>query len=64
MSRKSLALIIGFFGLIAYLVLVLWVGDWVQTLHWAIQVPFYVLAGFVWVFPVKALMLWAVGARR
>lgn len=64
MSRTPLALLIGFFGLLLYLAVVLWIGDWVQTLHWAIQVPYYVLAGFAWVFPIKALMFWAAGVRR
>ncbi|MBO1073605.1 DUF2842 domain-containing protein [Roseomonas marmotae] len=63
MSRKPLALLIGFVGLLLYLFLVLWIGDWVQRLHWLLQIPFYVLAGFIWVFPVRALMFWAAGRR-
>jgi len=64
MSRTPLALLIAFVGLSVYLGVVLWVGDWVQTLHWALQVPFYVIAGFAWVFPIKALIFWAARVQR
>jgi hypothetical protein len=64
MSRTSLALLVGSLGLLLYLGLVLWAGDWVQQQHWALQALFYVLAGFVWVFPVRSLIIWAVAARR
>ncbi|MBO1078666.1 DUF2842 domain-containing protein [Roseomonas haemaphysalidis] len=64
MSRTLPAVLIGLLFLLLYLVLVLWLGDWVQTLHWALQVPFYVVAGFVWVLPIRALMFWAAGVRR
>jgi hypothetical protein len=64
MSRNSLALLAGSVGLLLYLGLVLWVGDWVQHLHWALQVPYFVLAGFVWVFPIRSLIYWAARAPR
>jgi len=64
MSRTSIALLIGSIGLLLYLVLVLWIGDWVQGLHWALQVPYFVVAGFIWVFPVRSLIYWAAGVRR
>jgi hypothetical protein len=64
MSRTSLALLAGSVGLLLYLGLVLWVGDWVQRLHWALQVPYFVLAGFVWVFPIRSLIYWAARAPR
>lgn len=62
MSRALIACLLGLLGLSLYLALVLRLGDWVQTQHWALQVPFYLLAGFVWVFPIRRLMYWA--ARR
>jgi hypothetical protein len=31
--------------------------------HWAFQIFYFVLAGIAWVFPVRWLMLWAVGKR-
>ncbi|MDB5368498.1 MAG: hypothetical protein JWP20_56 [Roseomonas sp.] len=64
MSRTPLALLIGFIGLLLYLGAVLWLGDYVQQLHWAVQVPFYVAAGIAWAFPTRALILWAARVRR
>ena len=42
-------------------------ADHVLTQHWALQVPFFLVAGIVWAFPAKWLMFWAAGhaeARR
>lgn len=62
MPRILLACLAGFCFLALYLVVVLHLADWVLGLHWALQVPFFVLAGLAWVFPIRALMFWA--ARR
>ncbi|MFZ6761549.1 DUF2842 domain-containing protein [Roseomonas sp. KE0001] len=59
MPRILLATLLGLAGLLLYLGLVLWLGDRVQRLHWTLQLVFYVLAGFVWVFPIRRLMFWA-----
>lgn len=32
-------------------------------LHWAIEATYWGVAGVVWVFPVRWLMLWSVGKR-
>ncbi len=64
MSRTLPAVLIGLLFLLFYLALVLWLGDRVQTLHWAVQVPFYVVAGIAWVVPIRALMFWAAGVRQ
>jgi hypothetical protein len=64
MSRTLPALLLGLAFLLLYLGLVLWAGDWVQTQHWLLQVPFYVVAGIAWVVPIRALMFWAAGVRR
>ncbi|MFC3126548.1 DUF2842 domain-containing protein [Pseudoroseomonas globiformis] len=58
--RVLLACLAGMAGLLVYLAMVLWAGDHVQGWHWALQLPFFVLAGFVWVFPIRRLMVWAV----
>jgi hypothetical protein len=63
MPRKALALVIGLLGFLLYIGLVLWIGDWVQGLHWAVQFLFYLLAGFVWVFPALWLIRWAIRPR-
>ena len=31
--------------------------------HWAFQAVYFLVAGVVWVFPVRWLMLWSVGKR-
>ena len=56
------------FATLAILLLVIgWIcaaavlADSVRPLHWAIQVVYYAIAGFAWVFPVRWMMLW--GAR-
>lgn len=61
MSRTLLAWILGLLGLSAYLALVLWLADWVLTWHWALQIPYFVLAGTLWAWPVRSLMYWAAG---
>ncbi|MDQ1080047.1 DUF2842 domain-containing protein [Pseudoroseomonas cervicalis] len=61
MSRPLIAWIIGILGLVAYLALVLRVGDWVLAQHWAVQIPYFVLAGTLWAWPVRALMYWGAG---
>lgn len=30
------------------------VGQW----HWALQLPFYVVAGIIWIAPLKPLLRW------
>jgi hypothetical protein len=32
-------------------------------MHWAAQLGYFVVAGSIWVFPVRWLMLWAAGQR-
>jgi hypothetical protein len=49
--------------------LILWVGaatilaDHVSGLNFAVQFLYFAVAGFVWVFPVRWLMLWAAHQR-
>jgi hypothetical protein len=38
-------------------------ADLVFRLPFLIQLPYFALAGFVWVFPVRWLMLWAAHRR-
>lgn len=59
MSRKWIAIGAALIGLTLYLWVVLWLGDHVQTWHWALQIPFFVAAGIGWAFPIKRLMFWA-----
>jgi hypothetical protein len=34
------------------------IGGNIAHWHWALQIPFYVVAGTVWAFPLKPLLLW------
>jgi hypothetical protein len=63
MSRKLIAFLVAPVGLLLYLGAVLWLGDHVQRLHWALQVPFFVAGGILWAFPIRWLMIWAAGRR-
>ena len=63
MSRIPFAVIGGLLGFFFYVAAVLALGDVVLHLHWALQAVYFVLAGSLWVFPVRWLMLWAAGKR-
>ncbi len=64
MSRGKIALLIGVIGFIAYIVVVLTVGDFFVRQHWAIQAVYYTVTGFVWVFPAMWLIRWGARAPR
>jgi len=59
MARALFAALVGLVGFVAYVGLVLRAGDWVNNWHWLVQFVFYALAGLVWVWPVRRLMVWA-----
>ena len=63
MSRIPIAVVVGLLGFAAYVALVVALADHVITQHWALQVPFFLVAGIVWAFPAKWLMFWAAGQR-
>ncbi|MDZ7281534.1 DUF2842 domain-containing protein [Sphingomonas sanguinis] len=52
------AIIIAWAGLVASLSGT--VGQW----HWVLQLAFYVVAGIVWITPMKPLLRWMEGGRR
>ena len=64
MPRILLACLLAFLFLAFYLVVVLYAADGVLRLHWALQVPFFVLAGLAWVVPIRRLMFWAAQRPR
>jgi hypothetical protein len=59
MPRILLATVIGLSGLLAWLVAVVTFYDAVATLHWALQAAYFVVAGTIWVIPMRSLMIWA-----
>lgn len=62
MSRNILALFIGLFGFLAYVGIAVAVADVVVHRHWLLQVLYYSVAGIIWVFPAKWLIIWAARA--
>ena len=63
MSRTPIAIIAAIFGLIVYLIVALAIADYVLTLHWAVQAVYFVIAGSLWVLPIRWLMYWSVHQR-
>jgi hypothetical protein len=59
MPRILLATVLGLVGFLAYLVAVVTFYDAVAALNWAVQALYFVVAGTVWVIPMRALMIWA-----
>ena len=62
MSRPLAATLMGITFVIAYVALAITLPD-VLPSHWAIQAMYFLVAGVVWVFPVRWLMLWSVHKR-
>jgi hypothetical protein len=60
MSRTRIAAIAICLFVVAWIAGAMVVGDYVRPLPWGWQALYYPLAGFVWVFPVRWMMLWAV----
>jgi hypothetical protein len=64
MSRPILALLAGVFGFAFYVALVVVLADWVLTLHWTVQLAYFLAAGLAWVPPARRLMFWGAGVTR
>ncbi len=61
MSRPQIAVPLGLLGFLAYIVAVMNLADLVVSRHWALQVPFFLVAGTLWAWPAHRLILWAAG---
>jgi len=48
---------------VAWLVAAVLVADWIGPVHWSLQAAYFIVVGFVWVFPVRWMMLWSVHQR-
>ena len=59
MPRILFASVVGLAGFLAYLVAAVTLYDQVASLHWALQALYFVLAGTIWVIPIRSLMIWA-----
>ena len=59
MSKPMLAGIIGISGFLLYVAAVIILADHVLGTHWTLEFIYFALAGIVWVWPAKALIIWA-----
>src|SRR3712207_6087070 len=62
MSRAAIAVPLGLLGFLLYVGAAVALADHVLTLHWTVQVLYFILAGVAWAWPAQRLMYWA--ARR
>ena len=62
MSRPVAAALMGVVFIILYIAAAITLPDLLPR-HWAVQAVYFLVAGIVWVFPVRWLMLWSVGKR-
>ena len=63
MARTPVATLGGTLFILAYIVGVVSLADAVPPMHWAVQAGYWLVAGLLWVIPVRWLMLWAAGRR-
>ena len=59
MSKPMLAGIIGVLGFLFYVAAVIMLAYYVLGTHWTVEFVYFALAGIVWVWPAKALIIWA-----
>lgn len=59
MSKPMLAGIIGIIGFLAYVAATIILSDHVLGTHWTLELIYFALAGIIWVWPAKALIIWA-----
>jgi len=63
MSRPTIATFAGLLFVATYIVAAITLPDLVPRLHWTLEALYWCVAGIVWVFPVRWLMLWSVHKR-
>ena len=54
-----LAGIIGIIGFLLYVAGVILLADHVLGTHWTLEFVYFALAGIAWVWPARALIIWA-----
>lgn len=62
MSRPTAATLMGIAFVIAYIAAAVTLADRLPS-HWVVTAVYFLVAGVVWVFPVRWLMLWSVYKR-
>lgn len=56
--RNLIGLIILIIGLVLYAGFIGWLAEVIGEMPLAIELVYYVIAGIVWIFPVRHLMKW------
>jgi len=63
MQRPPIAVVAGLLGFAVYLAAAMIVADLILGQHWLIQSLYFVIAGTLWVIPIRWLMYWSVHQR-
>lgn len=63
MSRPAAATIAGILFVFVYIVAIVMIPDLLGRMHWAAEAVYWLVAGLLWVLPVRWLMFWSVGKR-
>lgn len=62
-SRSAIGMLILIFGLMAYVFLAAAVGEFLGGMSLVIQTIYYLIAGLLWIWPVKKLIYWMGGKK-
>ncbi|NVJ70946.1 MAG: DUF2842 domain-containing protein [Alphaproteobacteria bacterium] len=62
-SRSAIGMLILIFGLTAYVFLAAVVGEFLGDMSLVIQTIYYLIAGLLWIWPVKKLIYWMGGKK-
>jgi hypothetical protein len=63
MSRTPIATLAGAGFVLAYVAVAVTLAERLPRMHWVVEALYWCVAGIIWVFPIRWLMLWAVGKR-
>ena len=63
MSRTPIATLAGLLFVFAYVAAAITLPELLPRLHWSLEALYWCVAGLLWVFPIRWLMMWAAGRR-
>ena len=63
MSRPTIATLAGLLFVFFYIAAAIALPDLVGRVNWMLEAVYWCVAGFLWVFPIRWLMLWSVHKR-
>ena len=62
-ARPCIAAVAGIAFMLVYIVVAITVPDWTGRLPWPMEALYWLVAGVLWVLPIRWLLLWSVGKR-